>query len=91
MPAPLRDPPDPRRVASFRVLPSAAGARMLPGMKTTLLVLSACAILGLAACGEERPSHGQVRDSHRNTANEAEKSFDKENPADPAAMQAPAP
>jgi len=57
-----------------------------------LLALLALPVLFLAACGEERPapSAAEARAANQNAAAEANKSFDKENPADPAALQ-PAP
>jgi len=57
-----------------------------------ILPLAVLATLALAGCGEREASHGEKADANNNAAQQAEKSFDKENPADPAAMQpAPAP
>jgi hypothetical protein len=62
---------------------------MLPDMKPIVLILAASATLALAACGDSRPapSHEELRSSNQNAADQAEKSFDKENPADPAALK----
>ena len=51
-------------------------------------ILVLAALLAIAACGDRKSCDGCNRASHMNAANEAEKSFDKDNPADPAAMQA---
>lgn len=54
------------------------------------LAILVCAMsLALSACGEQRPTHtnAEARESHQRAAGEANKSFDKEHPADPAAMK----
>jgi hypothetical protein len=55
-----------------------------------LLPLAIFASLTLAACGS--PCQGDRANvhapAHANAASQAEKAFDKENPADPAALQA---
>lgn len=57
---------------------------MLPSMKTIALAAALLATLAIAGCGDDaRPSHGEYRDSHQRAASEGEKSFDKENPANP--------
>jgi predicted small lipoprotein YifL len=63
---------------------------MLPPMKLLVLLIAASATFALAACGDERPTHthAEARAANQDAAKEAEKSFDKENPAAPAAMQA---
>jgi hypothetical protein len=54
-----------------------------------LFFLAALPILALAACGERpAPSHCEMREANQNAANQAEKSFDKENPANPAEFNA---
>jgi hypothetical protein len=56
-----------------------------------ILPLAVLVSLTLAACGGREccgTCHGEKRDANQNAANQAEKSFDKENPADPAALQA---
>lgn len=72
-----------------RRLPASPHRIMLPPMKSIAILLAASATLLLAACGDERPapSHAETRASHHNASSEAEKSFDKENPADPAALK----
>ncbi len=60
-------------------------------MKPFILPLAVLSILALSACGD-RPSgssHAEKASANQNAADQAEKSFDKEVPADPAAMQAP--
>ena len=57
-------------------------------MKIATLTCSAIAILGLAACADDcrpGPSNSEKRESHMRASSEAEKSFDKEAPAAPAA------
>lgn len=55
-----------------------------------LAALAALPLLALVACGDERPqpTHAEKVDANNNAASQAEKSFDKEVPADPAAFQA---
>ena len=82
----MRTPDDPPPGGSFHFR---AGTSSCDAMKL-LLPLAALATLALAACGEEpRPaaSHAELRAANQNAAAEAEKSFDKENPADPAALK----
>lgn len=58
-------------------------------MKPIILSLSILSVLALAACGDERPAtHSDKVDANNNAASQADKAFDKENPADPAALQA---
>lgn len=60
-------------------------------MKATILSLSVLSVLALAGCGERAccgTCHGQKVDANNNAASQADKAFDKENPADPAALQA---
>ncbi|HAT11997.1 MAG TPA: hypothetical protein DCS97_15770 [Planctomycetes bacterium] len=63
-------------------------------MKTILLsVLASCALLTFAGCGDERDCAEcnkctSAKAANMSAAAEAEKTFDKEAPADPAAMQA---
>jgi hypothetical protein len=64
-----------------------------PHQAAAMKILAALAILpllALAACGNARPAsnHAESRAANQNAANQAEKSFDKEVPADPAAMRA---
>lgn len=58
-------------------------------MKTYILIGSTIAIIGLSGCAcddcRPGPSNSEKRESHMRAANEAEKSFDKEAPATPAA------
>lgn len=72
-----------------RRLPATLHRFMLPPMKSIAVLLAASAVLCLAACGDERPaaSHAETRDSHQKASSQAEQSFDKENPADPAALK----
>jgi hypothetical protein len=64
------------------------------GMKTLLLpVLATCALLTFAGCGDDRDCSKcekctSAKAANMSAAAEAEKTFDKEAPADPAAMQA---
>ena len=62
---------------------------MLQTMKILSLACAAFATAFLAACGDCRPAptNAELRDSHQSAAGEAEKSFDKENPADPAQLK----
>ena len=54
-----------------------------------LAALAALPLLVLAACGDDRPAtHAEKVDANNNAASQADKAFDKENPADPAALQA---
>ena len=56
-----------------------------------ILALAILASLTLAACGGREccgTCHDKKVDANQNAANQAEKSFDKEVPADPAAFQA---
>jgi hypothetical protein len=70
------------------------GRRHHDGMKTTLLsVLAACTLLALTGCGDDRDCSKcekctSAKAANMSAAAEAEKTFDKEAPADPAAMQA---
>lgn len=64
------------------------------GMKTILLsALASCALLTFAGCGDDRDCSKcekctSAKAANMSAAAEAEKTFDKEAPADPAAMQA---
>ena len=62
---------------------------MMRAMKTILLACAAIATLSLAACSDDRPAPttAESRAAHQAAAGEAEKSFDKENPADPALLK----
>ena len=55
-----------------------------------LAAFAALPLLALVACGDARrePTHAEKVDANNNAASQAEKSFDKEVPADPAAFQA---
>jgi len=62
---------------------------MLRPMKPLALILAVSATLALAACGDERPapSRDELRAANQDAANQAEKTYDKENPANPSALK----
>lgn len=59
-------------------------------MKITFLACCAFAALFLGACSDccrPAPTHAESQAAHHSAAGEAEKSFDKENPADPSQLK----
>lgn len=58
-------------------------------MKIAAPAIATAAVLALAACADGRPTHtdAEARESHQRAAGQADRSFNKENPADPSALK----
>lgn len=66
-------------------MPAALNRAMLRAMQHLALAASLLAVIALAGCGDDRPAptHAESGAAHMRASGEAEKSFDKENPANP--------